>query len=437
MLKKILLSGMIRLCGFFCAVRVVFVAAALFPLAAAWGLVYCATNAADVHQVAPTGALANSGWHQTVPLDLYLATVIASNALLTAGHIVEITLEDSFFYEGTNHTLTAKADDPESDLAVYFFTPPVTNFARLHIETNDIGARVVLQGRGLERGAEVLSQGGLTNGWKWDWDRPWSIRRWGVNRYDGTYPGFPTYAVAAFDNNGDPDECMLSLGDSGGPGFVQTGSGWKLATVNYSVGPVTFTYSTNDVDAFAASLYDYTGLYYDDDGTWRYASPQEPPAPLPCRMINTRVSQRIAWLTNTVTGITFPADVGVVFLCETNRPSGSAAADGLRFEVIATNAGPYTARNLALDLAWHTGLRPCGFTATQGSFVTNRWSLPSLEDGGCATLRVDAVVWRAAGGWGTNRVSITASDKPDEVASNDTARCVVFLPATATLLRVE
>ena len=40
------------------------------------------------------------------------------------------------------------------------------------------------------------------------------------------------------------------------------------------------------------------------------------------------------------------------------------------------------------------------------------------------------------GTWGTNRVSVTQSDKPDDVSSNNSAACAVFLPATATLLMV-
>lgn len=403
----------------------------------AGALVYCVTNAVDQHQNAPTGLLENSGWQQTVALDLFLGTVIASNALLTAAHISEITLDDSFAYEGTNHTFTAKEVDPESDLAVFFFTPPVTNFACLNIETNDISARAVLQGRGMERGVEVIGTNGTTNGWEWAWNRRLAIRRWGVNQYIGALPGEPTYAVAAFDNNGDPDECMLSVGDSGGPGFVQTGSGWKLATVNYSVYPAKFTLSTNAVDAFEASLYDCTGFFYDDSGTWRYVSPEDPPAPVPCWMINTRVSQRIAWITNTVNGIAFPADIGLALSAETNQPSGRQAADGFWLEAVATNAGPYTARDVAIDFTWQTGIRICGSTTTLGTFVTNRWSIPCLVDGGAATLRVDTVVWRTASGWGTNRVSLSASDKPDTVTSNNTAQCAVLLPATATLLLIK
>ena len=415
--------------------------AVCFPLVLAQrteALVYCVTNAVDVHQVAPTGELANSGWYETAPIGMFLGTVIQSNAMLTAKHIWEITVGAHFTYEGEDHTVTAKADDAESDLTVLFFAPPATNLARINIETNEISAYAVLQGRGMERGDEVVTDG-RTNGWKWAWVRWYGIRRWGANRYVGEadygQASDGILAVAAFDNNGDPDECMLSVGDSGGPGFVRTGSGWKVATVNYSVYPSSFTASTNPVFAFDASLFDCAGLYYGDGASWQYVVPEASPAP--CLMLNTRISKRVDWITNTVAGITFPADVGVAWKCETNHPSAKKAAEGLWFEVVATNAGPYTARDLAIDLSWHGGIRLRGSAATCGTFATNRWSLPSLEDGGAATLRVAAVVWRSTGEWGTNRVSVTSSDKPDGVVSNNSAVGVVFLPATATRLLVE
>ena len=415
-----------------------FVGLSLSVAKRAEALVYCVTNAVDYHQSEPTGELANSGWQQTAPINLFLGTVIQSNAMLTAKHIWEITVGEQFAYEGQTHTVTSKVDDTESDFRVFFFTPPATNFARINIETNDIDSVVVLQGRGMERGNVVVADG-HTNGWQWAWDKQYGTRRWGVNRYIGEADygraSDGVLAVAAFDNNGDPDECMLSVGDSGGPGFIRSGSGWKLATVNYTVDPALFTVSTNPVASFYASLYDCAGLFFDGDGTWLYVPPEDSPAP--CLMANTRTSKRVAWITNTVSGITFPADVGVTWRCETNRPSGSQAANGLWFEVIATNAGPYVARDLAIDVAWASGIRVCGDTASQGAFVTNRWSLPSLDDGGVATLRVDTVVWRAYGGWGTNRVSVAAADKPDEVSSNNSATCEVYLPSTATRLLIE
>lgn len=396
-------------------------------------LVFCVTNAVDEHQAEPTGELADSGWRQTVPLAGYLATLIHSNALLTAKHLTEIAVGAQFAAEGVTHTLTSLHDDSVSDLRVFFFTPPVTNYARINIETNDIHAFVVLQGRGMERG-DVVVAGGRTNGWKWAWNKWWSIRRWGVNQYVGESSN-GIYALANFDNNGNPDECMTSGGDSGGPGFVRTGSGWKLATVNYAVGPSTFTLATNPVSSFNASLYDIAGLYYKQGAAWIYVPTNASPAP--CLMANTRTSTRIAWLTNTVSGLVFPADVGVSWRCETNQPSGSQAAAGIGFAVIATNAGPYTARNVMIDLQWPVGLRIRGSSATHGSLAANRWTLPALEDGCTATLRVEAAVWRAAAGWGTNRVSITHSDKPDGVLSNNAAILEVFLPQTATRLMIR
>lgn len=399
----------------------------------ALALVYCVTNAVDYHQAAPTGALANSGWQQTAEVGLFLGTVIQTNALLTAKHL-DFAAGVQFVHEGVTHTVTAAVNDAQSDLAVLFFTPPVTNVALINIETNDIGSDVVLQGRGMERGEEVVLANGQTNGWKWAWDKWWGIRRWGRNRYFGEAEG-GLLAVAAFDLSDDPDKCMLSPGDSGGPGFVRTGSGWKVASVNYSVDPATFTLSTNPVASFDASLYDCAGLYYDSGGAWLYV-PQEA-SPAPCVMLNTRTAMRVDWLTNTVSGITFPADVGVAWRCETNRLPASSAATGVWFEVVASNAGPYVARDVAVDLAWAAGVRVGWGEASQGSYATNRWFMPELADGGAATLRVDAVVWRAAGGWGTNTAAVTASDKPDPVASNNAAACEIWLPATATRLMVQ
>ena len=421
---------------FHCQIRGAFlVLLALAPAQKAGALVYCVTNEVDVHQIAPTGTLSDSGWHQTVQVTNFLATLIHSNALLTAGHIVEIAVGVQFSHEGQDYTVTSIVNDAQSDLSVLFFTPAVTQqVALINIETNDIDAFVVLQGRGMERGDVVVTEG-HTNGWKWAWDKWWAVRRWGVNRYIGETPGDPLCAMAAFDNNGDPDECMLSVGDSGGPGFIRTGSGWKLATVNYAVDPYLFTFSTNPVSAFEASLFDYAGLYCATNGTWNYVPQEESPAP--CMMSNTRTAKRVAWLTNVVDGITFPADIGLVWRCETNRPSAERAAKGLWFEVVVANAGPYTARDVSIGLTWHSGIRLCGGTATHGIWTTNGWVVSALADGAAATLRVDTVVWRSNGQWGTHTASVVHSDKPDTVTSNNSAPCTVYLPSTATRLLVD
>jgi hypothetical protein len=409
-------------------------------------LVYCITNEVDLHQQAPTGTLAQSGWQQTVQIDClkaspgksnFLGTVIFSNALLTAAHMDEIHLEDTFNLEGT-HTLTSKFSVAESDLAIYFFSPPVTNsehIALINIESAiDTNAFVVYQGCGTERGAMVTS-GALTNGWMWSgtnwWTCTWGTRRWGINYTLGaTDDGL--CAIAAFDNNGDPDECMLAIGDSGGPGFIKTGSGWKLAMVNYSVYPGAFSVSTNPVVEFNAALYDYAGLYYQGDDGWEWTPPGASRAP--CLLICSRTSQRIQWLTNTVEGLSFPAEIGISWKCQTNQPSAAQAASGLWFDIIATNAGPYTARNVSIDLTCPKGIHIYNSSATHGVLTTNRWFIPALADGSVATLRVDTVVWNATSYWGTNRATITTCDKPDTNPSNNVSECPIFLPSTASLI---
>jgi Domain of unknown function DUF11 len=407
-------------------------------------LVYCVTNVVDYHQQAPTGTLAQSGWQQTVMIDCrtrptgmsnFLGTVIFSNALLTADHITEIKTNDTFILEGT-HTLTSKHISAGSDLAIWFFTPSVTNqahIARLNIESDiDTNALVVYQGCGTERGA-LVTTGTITNGWKWFNLNSWGTRRWGVNQtFAETDDGL--YAIASFDNNGDPDECMLSRGDSGGPGFIKTGSGWKVAMVNYGVDPMIFTVSTNPVASFYGALYDCAGLYYLDGSAWKWVSPANSPAP--CLLACSRTSQRIAWLTNTVAGLTFPADLGLSWLCQTNHPSAAQAASGLWFDLVVTNVGPYTARDIAIDLAWPSGLHICDYSATQGLVATNRWSIPALGDGSSATLHINTVVWNATPYWGTNNATIVTSDKPDRQTENNTATCPIYLPATATVIRI-
>jgi hypothetical protein len=405
-------------------------------------LVYCITNSVDVHQQAPTGTLAQSGWQQTVMIagsggslnrSNFLGTIIYSNALLTANHIWEIETNDTFFLEGM-HQLTSKVTTNGSDLAIYFFTPAITNrehIALLNIESSqDTNASVVLQGCGSERGEQV-SSGSLTNGWMWSGtnvnNTTWGMHRWGINNFfDATPDGL--YAIAAFDNNGDPDECMLTIGDSGGPGFLQTGSGWKLALVNYGVLPSIFTYTTNPATPFYASLYDCAGLYYQGDTGWTWVSTNESPAP--CQLRCSRVSQRLDWLTNTIQGLTFPADLGLSWRIPTNQPSREQALNGFWMDVILTNAGPYATRNVSVDLEWAEGFLIKGSSATHGVLTTNHWSLPLLQDGQCATLHVETVIWTGASHWTTNRAVLTISDKPDANTANNEAFVSLLLPQT-------
>lgn len=417
---------------------IVLMLCAFFQTGRAFSVVFYATDDVNYHRSAPTGTWSGSGWEQTVPLDIFLGTVFFSNAILTASHLHEyLTNGMSFSYSDQTHTVTATTNDPASDLRVMRFTPPTTNWAYLNIEPSvDTGRWTVVQGRGCERDS-IVTTGNITNGWRrgsYKWRR-----RWGINRFDG----FANYdassndnvlAWAAFDVPGHSDECMLSRGDSGGPSFVATGSGWKLIGINYAVDPESFSNSISGGASFDATLYDYSGLYYKDGTNWLYAAPTNDP--LPCKFFVSRVSQRIAWLTNVVQGLTFPADVGLAW---TGGTPGENSGDGITFTLLVTNCGPYTVHDLGIDVSWSTALRVRNITPSAGTYAsaTGRWTLPELADGNSATLHLEGIIWCAIAVSGTNYATIIVADKPDEIPSNNTA-CVVFTrQPTATLLHLR
>ncbi len=405
----------------------------------ALAVVFYATNGVAYHTSAPTGAWAGSGWAQTVPLGGFLGTVIGSNAVLTAKHL-GYSVGQTFVYGGQACTVTVVTADAASDLSVLRFRPPATNWARINIEPAvDTGRWIVVQGRGRERGSPPITTATLTNGWPLGANN--KTRRWGINRYDG-FAGYSTntpsddvLAWATFDAGGHADECMLSFGDSGGPSFAATGSGWKLIGVSFAVDPALFSRSHLGTGAFYATLYDYSGLYYNAGTNWFYATPTN--QPLPCAFFSSRVSKRVAWLTNVVQGLTFPADVGLAW--QGGGALGGRAAEGVAFTLLVTNRGPYTARSLGVDVTWGTGLHVRSVMPSTGSYTpaTGRWTLPVLADGEGAALVATAVVWRATAVAGTNCAAVAVSDKPDDVASNNTA-CVGFnAPPTATVLQLR
>jgi hypothetical protein len=371
-----------------------------------------------------------------VPLGNFLGTVFTSNAVLTSKHIYFGT-NTIFSYAGQTRTVTSIVEDAASDLKILRFGPPVATWARLNLEpAADTGGWAVVQGRGLERGGLVVT-GSRTNGWTWGVSQ--NIRRWGVNRYEGFaayHPtGGPVLAVAAFDYGAETNECMLSNGDSTGPSFVRTGSGWKLAVVSLGVDPMTFSHAANGAAASNATLYDYSGLYYKDGTNWVYATPTN--VPLPCTFAGSRVSMRLDWITNAVPGLAFPADVGLNW--EGGGALGSAAAEGVAFTLCATNAGPYTVRSLGIDVTWDAALHLRACVPSSGDYApgTGRWTLPVLGDGDGATLRATVTVWRASAVNGTNLAAVAAASQPDEVATNNVARVAFTAPPTATVLQLR
>ena len=97
---------------------------------------------------------------------------------------------------------------------------------------------------------------------------------------------------------------MLSGGDSGGGLFIQDAGVWKLSGINYSVGPLDFSYNSDGSGSFPATLYNYSrsgkfadDLYYKNGSVWNSTYNKDD---VPCSFYSTRISSRYSWITNNI-----------------------------------------------------------------------------------------------------------------------------------------
>jgi hypothetical protein len=85
----------------------------------------------------------------------------------------------------------------------------------------------------------------------------------------------------------------LSGGDSGGAVFIQDGSTWKLAGINYAVeGP--FALNSSGSSQFLAALFDTSGYFEQASaGTWV-------PVSGPSAFYSTLISTNVPWITSVI-----------------------------------------------------------------------------------------------------------------------------------------
>lgn len=254
----------------------------------------------------PTGALANSGWQYQGQWGAFLGTPIGPNHFISATHVGG-NIGDKFVLNGVQHVTTARHTDTNSDLTVWQVTPAFQSWAQLYTASDEVGKRLVVFGRGTQRGAEVQVGGPLapvTKGWLWGSHD--ALTRWGENTVadavdaDGNpHSVLISGAVATgallratFDANGGPNEATLSWGDSSGAAFIQDGAVWKLAGINLAVdGP----YNTGPVGSgFFGSIFDEGGLYKGGENKW-VLTPDLPTSQAGAFFI-TRVSARADWI---------------------------------------------------------------------------------------------------------------------------------------------
>ncbi len=281
-------------------------------------IIFYSTGEVSYNTAAPDGALDGSGWQFQGRFNSYLGTPVGPHHFLAAKHIGG-SVGNKFYYGSEVFTTVGKVEDAGSDLIIWEVSERFTSYAPLYSSTDEAGKGLVVFGRGVDRGAAVtntITSGFgpwrttevMTNGWKWGAYN--YTQRWGENAVSGTATinGYPVLK-ADWDPDAGTNECMLADKDSSGGVFIQEAGVWKLAGINYSVGPAaTYSFNSDGSDSFKAAILDFSGddsLYYDNGVGWvPLLSTQK------SSFYASRISSRYSWITNNVSD--FDQDVDLM-----------------------------------------------------------------------------------------------------------------------------
>ena len=264
-----------------------------FGVHSARAIILFGTADPTVNTTAPTGSIAGSGWQYQGTWGSFLGTPIAPNYFLSAGHIGQAG--STFIYQGVSYAIVTSFGDPMGDLLIWQVSPAFPTYAALYPREDEAGQALVVFGRGSQRGSEI-DLDGTARGWAWGTSD--SVERWGQNTVASivTLAGGDDFLYATFNQGVGATEATLSDGDSGGAVFLEDGTTWKLAGINYGVDEV---FSDNHGDgALTAALYDARGYYdQDDDGSYELITGA---SPVPLGFYATRVSSRLSWINSVI-----------------------------------------------------------------------------------------------------------------------------------------
>jgi hypothetical protein len=262
-------------------------------LSSAQAVILYRTGDPAENTTAPTApGYANSGWQYEGDWVGFLGTPIAPHFFVSAAHFGG---GGTFFFQGNPYRSTQSYFDPTSDLVLWKVAEEFPLFAPLYSRTDEAGLRTIAIGRGTQRGPAILLNSVLKG---WSWGAGDGVPRWGENIISGIYQVSPNFELlfANFDQVGLPNECHLSVGDSGGAAFIQDGAIWKLAGIHYSVDGPFYTDAAGNGEFFAA-LFDASGFYY-QDGSSFVPVPGKPP--VPTAFYSTRISTKLPWICSIV-----------------------------------------------------------------------------------------------------------------------------------------
>ena len=257
---------------------------------------------------APSNSDLATRWNQVGNWGSYLGTPIATNFFVTAKHIGgqngdSITFpDDSSSYQTVGHV-----DDPSSDLSIWQISGefPASRVVPMYSGTSfSSNVALTVFGRGAPRTDTVVTGARAPNGTEskgWTWGSGSQTRSWGTNTLDGLVDGGPVGLQLAydFDSTGGSDQGILSVGDSGGPVFIQQSAQWRLAGINHAVGPITVRETASGPDITAA-LYDYSGLYLYKTPTASWLLEPATFAKQPAYSYSTSIPNRSAWVSSVI-----------------------------------------------------------------------------------------------------------------------------------------
>ena len=273
--------------------RIFFIGLLAFSLATADAVILFRTADPTANTTAPTNDPAGSGWNYEGQFGGFLGTPIAPHFFLSAKHIFQAG--SIFTFGGMDYTIVGHFYDPFSDFAIWKVAETFPTIAPLYTANNEIGLRLIVVGRGTQRGSGVFVDSTLRG---WYWGSPDGKQRWGENAVAEivNFSSGPDDAIyATFDQDGLYDECHLSSGDSGGAVFIQDGGVWKLSGINYAVDGNFYTDASGGGE-FIAALFDASGFYYSDGANPpNYVQITGTP-PISSGFYATRISSKLAWI---------------------------------------------------------------------------------------------------------------------------------------------
>lgn len=255
---------------------------------------------------APTDPALAIRWDQVGNFDSFMGTPISSQFFVTAKHLGNLTGQSITFPDTTSYVTTAAFFDPSSDLAIYQIsgTFPGDKIVPMYSGSFTTNQAMYIFGRGVPRTTtDVIgnASGAGTEAKGWTWGSGIGTRSWGTNNFSGLSDLGAAGIQVTFDFDSTPaNEGVLSIGDSGGPVFMQEGGVWKLAGVNYAVESAFNT--TNSGTGFNAAIFDKGGIYQSTSGTtagpWSYVTPT--PQDKPATSYSTSVPANAAWIATIV-----------------------------------------------------------------------------------------------------------------------------------------